>query len=147
MTKTVDQRRLTFSIRTHPQRFLKGASSAWNDTHAWPTLVTIDDNVGDVSPLYHVHAPRERNPPELTKLTLVFYLRQLLPEDWDGNEDVKGDDIDDIDDFTLWPIQLHVYDADDIVNDDEIADDDDDDFTWWPIDVYDDADNDNDDRW
>ena len=55
----------------------------------------------EVSPLYHVHAPGERDPPELTKLALAFYLRQLLPEDSGGNEDADADV-----NFTWWLIQL-----------------------------------------
>ena len=40
-----------------------------------------DDDDGGGLPLDHGHAPGEGNPPKLTKLTLAFYLGQLLPED------------------------------------------------------------------
>ena len=50
----------------------------------------------------HGHEPWQRNPPELTKLTLAFYLGQLFPEDGydvdDGGQDDDDDDDDNDDD-------------------------------------------------
>ena len=78
-----------------------------------------EDDSDDILPFDHGHGPWERNPPELTKLTLAFYLGKLFPEHWgdyDGDSgDVSDDDNDDDQDesyFTLYNIIHHdVYDV------------------------------------
>ena len=65
-------------------------------------IFNCDDDNCDGLPFYHGHAPGEGNPPKLTKLTLAFYLGQLLPEDWydvdDGGQDDDDNDDDNDDD-------------------------------------------------
>ena len=77
------------------------------------------DDSDDILPFDHGHGPWERNPPELTKLALAFYLGKLFPEHWDDYDgdggDVSDDDNDDDQDesyFTLYNIIHHdVYDV------------------------------------
>ena len=77
------------------------------------------DDSDDILPFDHGHGPWERNPPELTKLALAFYLGKLFPEHWDDYDgdggDVSDDDNEDDQDesyFTLYNIIHHdVYDV------------------------------------
>ena len=115
----------------------------WGIIQRWPSFIVMiafqcdDDNdtggdqddSDDILPFDHGHGPWERNPPELTKLTLAFYLGKLFPELWDDCEggDVSDHDDDDHDEcyFTMYNIIHHdvhdFYDVMMIFADDDVS--------------------------
>ena len=101
----------------------------WGIIQSWPSFIVMiafqcdddndtgddEDDSDDILPFDHGHGPWERNPPELTKLALAFYLGKLFPEHWGDFDGDCGDDSDDHDGesyFNVYNVNHHdVYDV------------------------------------